>query len=60
MSCDTLYQVSGDYIIDSGAVLVVAPGTTVEFLPNGRVIDSVGGKIIADGSMNVAWDGITT
>ncbi|HET7152987.1 MAG TPA: hypothetical protein VFJ29_04415, partial [Candidatus Kapabacteria bacterium] len=60
LSCDTLYQVSGDYIIDSGAVLVVAPGVTVQFLPNGRVIDSVGGKIIADGTMDVSWDRVTT
>jgi len=60
LSCDTLYQVSGDYIIDSGAVLVVAPGVTVQFLPNGRVIDSSGGKIIADGTISVSWDRVTT
>ena len=58
-SNDTLYQMSGDYIISSGAALVIAPGTTVQFLPNSRLIDSTGGKIIADGLMNVSWNGVT-
>jgi len=51
---DTLYQVSGSYVV-SGQ-LVIEPGTTVEFLPNGRLIDSVGGKIIADGDLEAVWN----
>lgn len=52
-SSDTLYQVSGDFIIGRNGVLVIAPGTHVQFLPNGRIIDSAGGKIIADGNLRV-------
>ena len=55
-STDTLYQMSGLYIIDSGAALVIAPGTTVQFLPNSRIVDSTGGKIIADGLPDIAWN----
>lgn len=51
---DTLYQISGAYFV-SGQ-LVIEPGTTVEFLPNGRLIDSVGGKIIADGELQAIWN----
>jgi len=51
---DTLYQVAGSFVV-SGQ-LVIEPGTTVEFLPNGRLIDSVGGKIIADGNVEAIWD----
>lgn len=51
---DTLYQVAGSYVV-SGQLLI-EPGTTVEFLPNGRLIDSVGGKIIADGNLEAIWD----
>lgn len=55
-SNDTLYQMSGTYIIDSGAALVIAPGTTVQFLPNSRIVDSTGGKIIADGLPQIYWN----
>lgn len=51
---DTLYQVAGDYHVSG--VLIIEPGTTVEFLPDGRLIDSVGGKIIADGELDAIWD----
>jgi predicted outer membrane repeat protein len=51
---DTLYQVAGSFVV-SGQ-LIIEPGTTIEFLPNGRLIDSVGGKIIADGNVEAIWD----
>ena len=51
---DTLYQVAGDYHVSG--LLIIEPGTTVEFLPDGRLIDSVGGKIIADGELDAIWD----
>lgn len=51
---DTLYRISGTYVV-SGA-LVIEPGTTVEFLPNGRLIDSVGGRIIADGQLSASYN----
>lgn len=44
---DTLYRINGRYTV-AGALLI-EPGTTVEFHPNGQLIDSVGGRIIADG-----------
>lgn len=51
---DTLYQVAGHYQI--AGFLIIEPGTTVEFLPNSRMIDSVGGKIIADGELEAIWN----
>ena len=54
---DTLYQIAGEYRISG--LLIIEPGTTVEFLPDGRIIDSVGGKIIADGELDATWDRIT-
>ena len=50
---DTLYQIAGDYHVSG--LLVIEPGTTVEFLPDGRLIDSVGGKIIADGEIDAVY-----
>ncbi|MFC2131144.1 YCF48-related protein [Bacteroidota bacterium] len=44
---DSVYIVSRDYII--GGTLIIEPGTTVLFYANSRMIDSVGGRIIADG-----------
>lgn len=44
---DSTYLIDGDYII--GGTLIIEPGTTVLFGPNSRIIDSVGGRIIADG-----------
>jgi predicted outer membrane repeat protein len=51
---DKLYQISGAYYI--AGTLIIEPGTTVEFLPNGRLIDSVGGRIIADGEYDAVWN----
>ncbi|HYM21480.1 MAG TPA: FlgD immunoglobulin-like domain containing protein [Candidatus Kapabacteria bacterium] len=44
---DTIYRISGNYSI-SGR-LVIQEGAEVHFLPGGRIVDSVGGKIIANG-----------
>jgi hypothetical protein len=44
---DTVYSVNGDYII--GGTLLIEPGTTIKFNTEGRIVDSVGGRIIADG-----------
>jgi hypothetical protein len=50
---DTLYRISGTYMI--AGTLIIEPGTIVEFLPNGRIIDSVGGRIIADGYVSATY-----
>jgi|GEM_PF-1795029 len=55
---DTLYQIAGRYTI--AGQLIIEPGTTVEFLPNGSLIDTVGGKIIADGLQDAIWNRDTT
>ncbi|MES2764882.1 MAG: T9SS type A sorting domain-containing protein [Bacteroidota bacterium] len=53
---DTLYRVNGTYTI--GGTLIIEPGTTVEFTDNGRMIDSTGGRIIADGRMSVTYNNV--
>ena len=44
---DSVYVIDRDYVI--AGTLIIEPGTTVKFYPNGRMIDSTGGRIIADG-----------
>lgn len=48
-----------DYIINKslvvGGTLIIEPGTKVIFYPNGRLIDSTGGRIIADGFAEVDY-----
>jgi predicted outer membrane repeat protein len=44
---DTIYQISGSFNISG--TLIVREGAEVQFLPNSRVVDSTGGKIIANG-----------
>ena len=51
---DTVYRISGTFTI--GGTLVIEPGTRVEFLPNGRLIDSTGGRIIADGRASATYN----
>lgn len=51
---DTIYRISGTYTI--GGTLVIEPGTRVEFLPNGRLVDSTGGRIIADGRASATYN----
>ncbi|GAB1371845.1 hypothetical protein MASR1M45_19070 [Candidatus Kapaibacterium sp.] len=46
-SKDSLYVVNKDYVV--GGTLIIEPGTTIHFHPQGRIIDSTGGRIIADG-----------
>jgi predicted outer membrane repeat protein len=53
---DSLYRVSGTYMI--GGTLIIEPGTTVEFTDNGRMIDSTGGRIIADGRMRITYNNV--
>ncbi|NLO19778.1 MAG: T9SS type A sorting domain-containing protein [Ignavibacteria bacterium] len=58
---DTTYIINRDYVV--AGTLIIEPGTTVLFYPNGRLIDSVGGRIIADGFSKSVYnqhpDGIT-
>ncbi|MCS7176134.1 MAG: hypothetical protein NZ960_00685 [Candidatus Kapabacteria bacterium] len=51
---DTIYRISGTYMI--AGTLIIEPGTIVEFLPNGRLIVSVGGRIIADGYVSATYN----
>jgi predicted outer membrane repeat protein len=51
---DTVYRISGTYTI--GGTLLIEPGTTVEFMPNGRLVDSTGGRIIADGRASATYN----
>lgn len=44
---DTIYRVSGTLSV--AGRLVIQEGAEVQFLPNGRIVDSTGGKIIANG-----------
>lgn len=57
---DTVYIIDRDYVI--AGTLLIEPGTTVKFYPNGRIIDSTGGRIIADGlagaTYNATPDGV--
>lgn len=50
---DTVYRISGTFTI--GGTLIIEPGTRVEFLPNGRLVDSTGGRIIADGRASATY-----
>ena len=44
---DSIYKIEGDYVI--GGTLIIEPGTEIYFYPESRMIDSVGGRILADG-----------
>jgi len=44
---DTIYQIAGNY--DVSGTLKIDEGSELEFLPNSRVLDSAGGKIVANG-----------
>ncbi len=52
---DSLYRINGRYTV--AGTLVIEPGTTVEFVANGQLVDSVGGRIIADGRANALYSG---
>jgi len=51
---DSIYQINGTLMI--AGTLLIEPGTEVVFLDNGRMIDSVGGRIIADGDMSATYN----
>jgi predicted outer membrane repeat protein len=51
---DTIYRISGNYNISG--TLVIQEGAEVHFLPGGRIVDSVGGSIIANGFAQVPGD----
>lgn len=44
---DSAYVINNDYVV--GGTLIIEPGTTIYFNANSRLIDSTGGRIIADG-----------
>ena len=44
---DTIYQISGNYNVSG--TLIIQEAAEVRFLPNSRIMDSSGGKIIANG-----------
>ena len=44
---DTIYNIDGDYHV--AGTLIIMEGAEVHFAPNSRIIDSTGGKIIANG-----------
>lgn len=51
---DTVYALNGTYMI--GGTLIVEPGTFVIFRNGGRLIDSTGGRIIADGFAKATYN----
>lgn len=53
-SKDSVYQISGTYMV--AGTLLIEPGAEVVFFDNGRLIDSVGGRIIADGRMAATYN----
>ena len=50
---DSVYIINRDYVVTG--TLIIEPGTTVYFYPQGRIIDSCGGRIIADGFANATY-----
>lgn len=50
---DTIYEINRAYVI--GGTLIIEPGTQIEFSPNGRLIDSTGGRILADGFAEASY-----
>jgi len=55
---DTVYRISGSLTV--AGTLLIEPGTRIEFFPNGRLIDSVGGRIIADGTLSASFNSAIT
>jgi len=50
---DSVYIIDRDYVVSG--TLIIEPGTTVYFYPQGRIIDSTGGRIIADGYASTSY-----
>ena len=51
---DSLYIINKSLVV--GGTLIIEPGTEVLFHPNGRLIDSTGGRIIADGNAEAIYE----
>lgn len=51
---DSVYIIDKEYVV--GGTLIIEPGTTVYFSANSRIIDSVGGRIIADGFARATYN----
>ncbi|HPP40456.1 MAG TPA: hypothetical protein PK498_09210, partial [Candidatus Kapabacteria bacterium] len=51
---DSIYVINKKLVV--GGTLIIEPGTTVKFLDNGCLIDSTGGRIIADGFARITYD----
>ena len=51
---DSIYVIHKDYTVTG--TLLIEPGTTITFYPHGRLIDSVGGRIIADGYAKATYN----
>lgn len=50
---DSVYIIDKDFVIEGS--LIIEPGTTVYFYPNGRIINAMGGRIIADGNSSSTY-----
>ena len=50
---DSLYIINRELTV--AGTLIIEPGTKLYFFPQGRLIDSVGGRIIADGFANATY-----
>ena len=51
---DSIYVINKDFVV--AGTLIIEPGTKIMFHPNGRIIDSVGGRIIADGKASATYN----
>lgn len=52
-SKDSTYIFNNQYIV--AGTLIIEPGTRILFNPQGKLVDSVGGRIIADGSASATY-----
>lgn len=50
---DSTYFINHEYVV--GGALIIEPGTKVFFRPNSRIVDSIGGRIIADGYADATY-----
>ncbi|MEI6088953.1 MAG: YCF48-related protein [bacterium] len=51
---DSTYIIDRDLVV--GGTLIIEPGSEILFYPNGRLIDSTGGRIIADGLARATYN----
>ena len=51
---DSIYEIQRDYVV--AGTLIIEPGTMIHFFPNSRLIDSTGGRIIADGFAKATYN----